>query len=133
MTYGFPATALYISLALLATYSGIKAFRQAHISELSAFGLLAAAGLAGVLTHNAVESVFTNNDWVNSVYWLLTGLGMISVRKLTAFDNGQVESSNPLAVPSRSERTRATRETIPADFIKYTRAKWDSSRDLNFE
>lgn len=112
VTYGFPATILYVSLALFAMGRAILVSRQPRLQQVSSAGLLIAAGLAGILTHNAVESVFTNTDWVNSVYWLLTGLGMISMRLSTSVPNATRESVEPAAESVQAEPAISARGVI---------------------
>ncbi len=112
VTYGFPATVLYVSLALIAMGRGILVSRQPRLQQVSSAGLLIAAGLAGILTHNAVESVFTNTDWVNSLYWLLTGLGMISIRLSTSVPNATRGSVEPAAESVQAEPAISARGVI---------------------
>ncbi|MGB5398695.1 MAG: O-antigen ligase family protein [Thermoanaerobaculia bacterium] len=104
VTYGFPATALYLFLGGVGLWGGWRSYRGSRLTEISTHGLVIAAGLTGILTHNIAESVFTNTDWVNSIYWLLAGLGASAL----------VGSAGTPRVASNSDR-EATNDEVGTD------------------
>lgn len=73
VTHGIPAASVYLLMALLALWNGLRLFARSDDPWESALGLVLAAGLFGILVHNTVEATI-GSLFVGDLFWLLCAL-----------------------------------------------------------